>query len=76
MPVYKIRFNYKFIPYIWFRVPKFIWSKTRTTKFHIDGWSDSGRRTKKKNKVINKNYRWMFKLNQFINTLYDGKPHN
>ena len=44
MGIYKIRFNYKFLPYIWIRVPKFIWAKARNSKFHIDGHSDSGRK--------------------------------
>ena len=44
MKKYKIRFNYKYVPYVWIRVPKFIWSLTRDSKLHIDGHSDSGRR--------------------------------
>lgn len=44
MQKYKIRFNYKWVPYIWIRVPKLIYKLTRNTKLHIDGWSDSGRR--------------------------------
>jgi hypothetical protein len=44
MSIYKIRFNYKYLPYIWLRVPKLIWSLTRDTNLHIDGWSDSGRK--------------------------------
>jgi hypothetical protein len=43
---YKIRFNYDFVPYIWIRVPRSIWSYARNTQLHIDVWSDSGRKAK------------------------------
>lgn len=44
MNTYKIRFNYRFLPYLWFKVPKFVHALTRNSKLHIDGHSDSGRK--------------------------------
>tara|TARA_R110002012_G_scaffold269279_1_gene453351 strand:+ start:1618 stop:1779 length:162 start_codon:yes stop_codon:yes gene_type:complete len=33
---YKIRFNYKYAPYVWIRVPKFIWALFNSSDLFVD----------------------------------------
>lgn len=37
MRTYWIRFNNAFMPYIWIRVPRFIWSWAVKSDWYIDG---------------------------------------
>jgi hypothetical protein len=47
MAKYRIRFNYRFIPFIWIRCPKFVFDWSTKTDMYVDGSCDARKRNKK-----------------------------